>query len=57
MLDASIPESKVMKIVGHSNYKTFLRYVRLSEELAQEAGAKMDARRAELERLGKFARP
>lgn len=57
MLDAGVEEAKVMKIVGHSNYKTFLRYVRLSEELAQEAGAKMDARRAELVRLGAFAAP
>lgn len=55
MLDAGVEESKVMKIVGHSNYKTFLRYVRLSDELAQEAADKMDARRAELEKSGKFS--
>lgn len=54
MLDAGVPEAKVMKISGHANYKTFLRYVRFSVELAQEAAAKMDARRAELEREGKF---
>lgn len=57
MLDAGVEEAKVMKIVGHSNYKTFLRYVRLSEELAQEAGDKMDRRRAELEKMGKFSAP
>jgi site-specific recombinase XerD len=57
MLDAGVEPAKVMKIVGHTNYKTFLRYVRLSEELAREAGEKMDSRRAELELAGKFASP
>lgn len=57
MLDSAVEEAKVMKIVGHENHKTFLKYVRLSEELAQEAGAKMDARRKELEALGKFSAP
>jgi integrase len=57
MLDAGVEEAKVMKIVGHSNYKTFLRYVRLSEELAQEAGEKIDRRRAELVKMGKFSAP
>jgi integrase len=57
MLDAGLAEAKVMKIVGHTNYRTFLKYVRMSIELAQEAGEKMDARRAELEREGKFAAP
>jgi integrase len=50
MLDAIRDQTKVMKITGHTNLKTFLRYVNLNREIAQEAGRLMNERRAELEK-------
>lgn len=49
MLDAIRDQTKVMKITGHTSLKTFLRYVNMNREIAQEAGRMMNERRAELE--------
>jgi integrase len=46
MLDSGIPEAKVMRISGHTNYRTFLKYVNMTDELIREAADKLDARRA-----------
>lgn len=54
LVDAGIGDAQGMKISGHKNYRTYLRYVRLSEEVAQEAGHLLDRRRAELEAAGAF---
>jgi integrase len=51
MLDAIRDQTKVMKITGHTNLKTFLRYVNLNREIAQEAGRLMNERRALIEKL------
>jgi integrase len=42
MLLAGIPEAKAMKISGHTQWKTFLRYVNISQEIAQIAGRALD---------------
>lgn len=51
MVDSDLPAAQIMKISGHRNYKTFLRYVTVNEELMREVAAKMDARRASLTKL------
>lgn len=43
MLRAGIPEAEVMKISGHSDYKTFLKYVRQDVYGAQTAADKMNS--------------
>ncbi len=42
-----IPAAEVMKISGHSNYKTFLRYVNIDLDVARSIAARVDAIRAE----------
>lgn len=46
MIEAGERESIVMKITGHTNYKTFMRYVNLNPELVRAAARKIDLARA-----------
>lgn len=46
MLEAGIPGEKVMKITGHTQLKTFLRYLNMNVETAQSAAVLLNARRA-----------
>lgn len=48
MLAATKDPAKVMKISGHDNWKTFLRYVTINAELAREISAMMGAHRGEV---------
>jgi integrase len=48
MLEANWPESEVMKIVGHREWRTFMRYVALHKRRVRELAEKMDARRDEV---------
>lgn len=50
MLEAGIPDKKVMKISGHSQVSTFLIYVNVNMEAAQSAAEMMNARRTKLDR-------
>jgi integrase len=50
MLEAGLREAEVMKIVGHRDYRTFMRYVALHARRARELAEKMDVRRGEVER-------
>ncbi len=43
MLRAGIPEAEVMKISGHSDYKTFLKYVRQDKQGAETAADRLDS--------------
>lgn len=49
MIEAGIPEAKVMKITGHTQIKTFLRYLDMNVETAQSAAVLLNARRAALD--------
>ncbi|HEY9283353.1 MAG TPA: site-specific integrase [Pyrinomonadaceae bacterium] len=49
MLEAGMPESEVMKVTGHSNYTTFMRYVSLNRDRTRRAAEMLDARRARVE--------
>jgi len=49
MLEAGIPGEKVMKITGHDQLKTFLRYLNMNVETAQSAAALLNARREALD--------
>jgi integrase len=49
MLEAGMPSALVMKISGHTQMTTFLRYVNTNEETAREAGRLLDAHHAERE--------
>jgi hypothetical protein len=49
MVKASGNASEVMKISGHRQWKTFLRYVNMNPEMAREFAAKMDAYRESFE--------
>ncbi len=49
MLESGMPESEVMKISGHTNWTTFLRYVNLNKERLRAMARMMDARRAQIE--------
>jgi len=46
-----IPAAEVMKMSGHSNYKTFLRYVNIDLEVARSIAARVDAIRAEADAI------
>jgi integrase len=46
MLEAGVSAAKVMKISGHTQWTTFLRYVNTNEETAREAGKLLDAHHA-----------
>jgi integrase len=46
MLEAGMPHAKVMKISGHTQMSTFLRYLNVNAELVREAAALLDARHA-----------
>jgi len=46
MLAATGDPAMVMKISGHTQWRTFLRYVNVNAELARGVAAKMNARRA-----------
>jgi len=41
-----LSEAEVMKISGHTSYKTFLRYVNIDREIARSIAARVDAIRA-----------
>jgi integrase len=45
MLAATRDGAQVMKVSGHDNWKTFLRYVTINKELAREFSAMMDVHR------------
>lgn len=47
MVAATGDPAMVMKISGHTQWRTFLRYVNVNAELARGVAAKMNARRAE----------
>jgi integrase len=49
MLASGMREAKVMKISGHTQYSTFMRYVNMSAEIVREAAALMNARRSQVE--------
>jgi integrase len=49
MLESGMREAKVMKISGHTQYSTFMRYVNLSTEIMRDAAELMNARRAQVE--------
>ncbi len=49
MLRAGMRESEVMKISGHSQYKTFLKYVRQDQDGTQNAADMMDSYLKQLE--------
>lgn len=49
MLEAGVPESEVMKVTGHSNWTTFMRYVTLNRQRTRAAAAMLDARRERVE--------
>lgn len=49
-----IPTAEVMKISGHSNWKTFLRYVNIDREIVRLIGARIDAARAEADPSAKL---
>lgn len=51
MIEAGIPEAKVMKITGHTQIKTFLRYLNMNVETAQSAAVLLNARRATLDEM------
>lgn len=46
MIQAGVPYPDVMKISGHTQMKTFLRYLNSNEEIAQSIAARLDAFRA-----------
>jgi integrase len=43
-----LSEAETMKILGHTSYKTFLRYVNLDGEIARRLRLQVDSKRAEL---------
>lgn len=49
MLEAGMPAAQVMKVSGHTQWVTFLRYVNVNAEAARAAADMLDARRARLE--------
>lgn len=54
MLDATKDPAKVMKVTGHQNWKTFLKYVNLNPEIAREMAHAMNTDRAERSILTTF---
>ena len=49
MLGAGLPAAEVMKISGHTQWATFLRYVNTNAETAQRAAHLLNAQRARFE--------
>lgn len=47
MLDAGIPESIVMKLSGHTQFTTFMKYVKKDLQMIQDAGSAMSRLHAE----------
>jgi hypothetical protein len=43
-----LSEAEVMRISGHTNYKTFLRYVNIDRNIARRLTRKIDEGRANL---------
>jgi Mn-dependent DtxR family transcriptional regulator len=37
MVNSGMPQAEIMKVTGHTQLKTFLRYVNLTAESAQES--------------------
>lgn len=48
MVETGMPDARVMKITGHTQHKTFLRYVNENAETARAAAELLDARRERL---------
>ena len=42
MIEAGVPAMKVMKVTGHNQMVTFLRYLNVDESLARDAAAALD---------------
>ncbi len=56
MVETGMADARVMKITGHTQHRTFLRYVNENAETAKEAARLLDERRERSEAAAKRGR-